>query len=244
MDDAHYVELEAAAFKAWPALLAEEIFLGWRLRFSGGTTKRTNSANAGLDAADLDSDQILEIERRYRQRGLPVIFRITSVATPRRIDRVLEQRGYRRVDPTWVMTAPMSDDAARGEPPRLLEPEAWLDCCRQVTGSAGADLSTQLIRSGNDASAFAVEELDGDPACCGIGVVSNGNLGLFALATARAHQRKGLATTLCRTLLHWGHRHGAVNAYLQVVQSNAGAIRIYEKLGFTSAYGYWYRVSS
>jgi ribosomal protein S18 acetylase RimI-like enzyme len=43
------------------------------------------------------------------------------------------------------------------------------------------------------------------------------------------------------TLLDWAHRRGAAAAYLQVTAQNSGAIALYEGLGFTEAYRYWYR---
>ena len=244
MDHQTYLDLEAAAFAAWPALAPDEMFMGWRLRYSGGTTKRINSANSTVEAADLTPDQIDQVEQRYRQRGLPAIFRMTSVATPPHIDAALEARGYRQVDPTWVMTLPMQNFAGSGSSLRALDVDEWLDCYRHITQADGSALSTnmKMIRAGNDGCVFAVEYLEGVPRSCGIGVISSEQIGLFAVATDPAHQRKGLANRLCAKLLDWGREQGATGAYLQVVQSNVRAMRMYENLGFKPAYHYWYRV--
>jgi len=41
----HVRRLEELAFAGWPALESRDV-AGWRLRFSGGYTKRANSINA------------------------------------------------------------------------------------------------------------------------------------------------------------------------------------------------------
>ena len=43
-------------------------------------------------------------------------------------------------------------------------------------------------------------------------------------------------------LLHWGAEAGATSAYLQVRAQNTPALRLYESMGFKTAYGYHYRV--
>lgn len=245
MNPTTYDALEAAAFAAWPALEAEQRLLGWRLRFAEGYTKRANSANCSSTALSLLPERIAEIEARYRQRGLPAIFRLTSVAAPAGFDDLLAARGYCHVDPSWVMT--LTDLATPTMPPALrgLDAEHWFAAYQHITGSSAVSQQTHLkmLRAIRDRCVYAVEYRNEEPVCCGLAVLSDGQLGLFDIATAAAHRRQGLATRLCRRMLDWGSEQGAQGAYLQVVASNDGAIRIYEKLGFRHAYSYWYRVS-
>jgi N-acetylglutamate synthase len=72
------LNIEVASFSAWPCF-EEEPFKGWRLRFADGFTKRANSANAGPLAQNLLAHDIEEIEQRYQTRGIPSVFRLSSL---------------------------------------------------------------------------------------------------------------------------------------------------------------------
>lgn len=246
MNPAMHDELEAAAFASWPALEPEEMFCGWRLRYANGYTKRANSANCSAAAIALDDAQIAEIEARYRLRGLPPIFRLTSVAVPSQFDRRLAERGYQLVDPSHLMVLPRLDAAASGAGLRTLGAEDWLAAYLQITGSLaqGQDHHLKMLRAIDSPRVLAIEGSGDEPASCGLAVLHGGRLGLFDLATTATRRRQGWATTLCRKLLAWGQAAGARSAYLQVVANNADAISLYEQLGFQRAYRYWYRVAT
>ena len=68
-------------------------------------------------------------------------------------------------------------------------------------------------------------------------------VGLFDIATAVEHRRRGLAEKVTTALLAWGRRRGATSAYLQVESDHLPALRLYDKLGFRESHTYWYRVS-
>ncbi|MBP5358904.1 MAG: hypothetical protein J6Y69_06950 [Treponema sp.] len=45
---------------------------------------------------------------------------------------------------------------------------------------------------------------------------------------------------LCKALMSKGKSHGAKTAWLQVVQTNEGAYKLYDGLGFKKVYAYKY----
>src|SRR5713226_1506510 len=100
-------ELEERTFQAWPALETRANF-GWIQRFAGGYTKRANSINAIDDGAHFTPDVMAELERPYRERGHPPIWRLTPLAPPE-ADAVLAGQGYRRIDQSLVQRAALDE---------------------------------------------------------------------------------------------------------------------------------------
>jgi ribosomal protein S18 acetylase RimI-like enzyme len=72
----------------------------------------------------------------------------------------------------------------------------------------------------------------------GIGVQSDGLVGMFCLAVDPSCRRAGLGTALVRALLA---RSSAELAYLQVEEQNEAARTMYERLGFSEVYRYCHR---
>ena len=78
----------------------------------------------------------------------------------------------------------------------------------------------------------------------GLGILDRDYIGVYAINVDAGHRRQGLARKIVKTLLEEGKKAGARRAYLQVVADNDPAIRLYEDLGFSPAYTYWFRVKS
>ena len=116
LDDREVLALERAAFEAWQA---EEIAsLGsWRLRAMRGVTNRANSVWAGPGEPDAGfASAIAQVEAFYAARRLPAIFQITPAAD-RRLDALLEARGYERFDEVSFQIA-SAEHVAMRVPPR------------------------------------------------------------------------------------------------------------------------------
>ncbi|MFC4061128.1 GNAT family N-acetyltransferase [Planomonospora corallina] len=249
--------------QAWPALGRVESG-GWTLRTADGVTKRANSVLPLGERPDLAA-AVEEAERFYAGRGLPCVFSVGMGATPG-LDGLLGARGYRVVDPTLVMVAPLvrrgsaedggpgpgtgedvggpraePSEAGTGPAVRLAaEPDGrWLDVWWEVDG-----------RGGEDARETAARILAGVPAvygsigeeAVGRGVVQGEWFGIYCMATAARARRRGHGRRMLNALLSHGREQGAKQAYLVVVEANTAARSLYEQLGFTVSGRYHYRV--
>jgi GNAT superfamily N-acetyltransferase len=79
------------------------------------------------------------------------------------------------------------------------------------------------------------------PVAIGLGVVEDGYLGIFSMATFPAYRRQGAATMILHALGCWARERGASNAYLQVMVQNKPAQALYARAGFVTLYDYHYR---
>jgi ribosomal protein S18 acetylase RimI-like enzyme len=91
------------------------------------------------------------------------------------------------------------------------------------------------------ATAFAQLRVDGEPAAVVLGVLEEDWVGVYCLATAPGHRRRGAASALLRTLAIWAQLYAARYAYLQVMEENQAAQALYRRTGFTTLYHYHYR---
>src|SRR5258708_27966405 len=92
--------LEELAFRGWPALETQDR-AGWRLRFAGGYTKRSNSINSLGQNAQIDLSTLQSLEAAYRARNQAPVWRLSPLAPPA-MDRILTARCF----PTIALSLP------------------------------------------------------------------------------------------------------------------------------------------
>jgi GNAT superfamily N-acetyltransferase len=254
-DDDRARRLEVASLGAWPAL-TESDFDGWRLRFANGYTRRSNSITP-LEPSRIDLAQKVEAcERIYADRGLPIIFRLTPFA-PAGLDEFLAARGYALGEVAEVRALRLGGSSAPPprppRPPRAasirVEPvglDRWLEAFTSLSRSAGGNrlAHRQVLAAVPGTRRLLLLVADGHPVSCGMSVLHEGLIGLFDLVTGSAHRRRGFGGELLQRALAWGRRAGADEAYLQVVETNLGAVRLYQRAGFETVYRYHYRERS
>ena len=157
------------------------------------------------------------------------------------LDAALDTRGWARSTPTLVMTAPLATVLA-ATPPQPDLPVVRLDrtpdagWLARIAGRKGAlPPSAHHVLTGPAAVRFA--SVEGDLAV-GRGVVVDGFLHVGLLEVAESARRQGLARHVTRALAEWGAAEGAGTAFLQVESTNAPAIALYGRLGFTVHHEY------
>lgn len=239
--------IEELAANAVPPAVAQELD-GWRLRFNWGVTRRANSVLAARHGPTLGLEQKLAAaEAFYWRRGVIARFQLCPASDPAGLDALLAERGYDASPTTLVQTASLAALlGADGGAARVSErfDEAWLAAYLEGEGESDQrkiGARREMLQRVGPPAGFAVAEAEGHLAAVAFGVVERGWLGIFSVATSPARRGRGLARAALAALGGWAEGHGAHDAYLQVFSANAPAIRLYERLGFTTRYAYWYR---
>lgn len=241
---------------------------GWRAGFSEGFTSRANSVTTASAPADPD-EAVAVVERLYGFRRLPTTFRVGPRSSPADLDDRLEARGYERVKPTVVLAARLSSGELRGPMPDAaagLRPDpdgspptsarlttTRVPTRRWVAGWLGEPLPHDArgdvpyrVLSGSPAHYLTAWGPDGpvDPVAP-VGVVRvavHGDwAGLSCLQVHPSARRRGHARSLTVAALGQAAATGASRAFLQVEESNAPAVALYESLGFVPVDSYHYR---
>ena len=121
--------------------------------------------------------------------------------------------------------------------------ERWLDIFTALSGAAESTRGAhrRVLASVPGIRRLLVLAADERPVACGLSVLDGGLLGLFDLVTAPESRGRGFGAEILRRALRWGQRAGAREAYLQVLDRNEVALRLYDRAGFAPVYRYHYR---
>ncbi len=239
------VELERIAGRGWPG--TEQAQLGeWLLRAARGFTNRANSALTGGDPG-LPLDRALDrVGEWYAERDLPAALQVT-LDDP--LDAELAARGWTTGSPALMQTAPLAplvDDAAAETAGVVLsrEPgEAWLSRYRRVTDPALAPTALAVLLGAPSVWFATVPDPDGGaPQAIGRCAVDGRWAGFAAVEVAPELRRRGIARAVTAALARAAADEGVDLAYLQVEPDNAGALALYERLGFSTHHRYHYRI--
>lgn len=236
--------VEEACLNAWPAL-RQALFAGWVLRFSGGLTRRANSANPlGVERGDPDT-LLAGCEALYRHHRQPTIFRLPSLIGPE-IDDRLAARGYSSEGRSLVLYADLADMSAAHDPgvQLLASPTTgWFDAMAALQGQSREDavLYRAIVGALAIPAAFAVlADADG-MAALAFGAIHDRVICYESVVTDPRRQRRGYGRRVIRSLARWAVEQGAAGACLEVEANNAPALALYATLGFSELYSYHYR---
>jgi N-acetylglutamate synthase len=257
MDFRTIQELERSAYDAWPAAEVHDLG-GWRLRATGGVTRRANSVWTGAYLGDLGLDERIEYAQGwYAWRRLPATFQISACSCPPELDAELGARGYRVDAPVSIQIAPSARVAGSiagavtgvtvetGVTVRVERrmSAAWFELsAHRGRFAATAEIYRALLERIGDGARFALAEVDGRPAAVGLGVVGQGRMGIFSMLTVHEARRRGAGRAVLSALAGAALEASAPQLYLQVERNNAPARALYRAASFAEAYGYHYRV--
>lgn len=217
------------------------LYDGWLLRFNTGTSRNPNSVWPLYAGADPVEAKIVFCEKQYADRGLVCHFRLSDDEACAEIEDVLAQRGYAVDNPNHLLTM---DTFPAVEPPITeVDLEGWLSMLNDVDPAQDNDVITMKrgpLERITLPTWYGLVDHDGAPSSYGRAVQQDDLYQLAELWTTPTLRSQGLGTRLIQGLLHLGKRAGARTPFLPVAESNPGARRLYERLGFSRVYGFKY----
>jgi GNAT superfamily N-acetyltransferase len=240
------LELERAAFDAWPAEDVRELD-GFRLRAMGGLTRRANSAWTAEATGERPlGESIAAVEAFYGERGLPSQFMLSPLS-PAKLDGELERRGYRVDAPVAIQTvsapALAALDASRTTLVEATPSAAWLELVvKRGRFQHDPERFSGLLRRIRSGAFYPEVECDAVTASVALSVIQGELIGVFGMFTLPEYRRQRLARALLIGLAREAVRRGLRTVYLQVERDNQAALSLYASLGFRELYGYHYRV--
>ena len=240
-------ELQEIAARGWRS--PDTSWVGrWWLRAAGGFTGRANAV-LPLGSPGIPLDAALSIVSRwYEERGLPARF-LLEVGAP--LDHELQARGWMepqgRYSSVLVQTAPLATAIVsvsalthRQLPPvsiTAMPTDAWL---RNYRDGEAMQATARAVLAQHPRVRFAELHAEGRLIAIGRVAVDERWAGVSAVTVEPAARRRGIATAVVRSLLGEAWKLGARRAYLQVEEGNVPAIRLYERIGFTTHHRYHY----
>lgn len=226
--------LLAALDATWPALVVEEQG-GWRLRDGAGGGKRVSAASP-LGAGG----EIALAEEWMRARGQRALFRLGEADGA--LDAALEARGYRVLDPTVIMVAPVATLAEK--PPHVSLFDIWppLAIMRDIWAEGGiGPARLEVMERAAGPKCGLIARIEDRAAGAGFVALDGPIAMLHAVEVAPGMRRKGVGGIMLRGAAWWAQRQGAEWLALAVTEANTAARALYERAGMVTVTCYHYR---
>ena len=236
--------IEDACSEAWPAL-QERTMEGWRLRFSQGVTRRSNSANPLPGTHTISDELIAACETEYNKRELAADFRIPSMMGSE-VSKRLDQLGYKIGSESLTFYADVRDAVGYVDAAVTIASkpsEEWFTAMSllQKHNSEKKLIYRRIVSLVKAPATFAILRDGKLTVSLAYGVFHNGLFCLESVVTDEAMRGHGYAERMLKTLLANAKRASTTGFCLQVRADNAPAIRLYNNLGLRELYRYHYQ---
>ena len=221
---------------------------GWLLPMDAGTIGRAHSAVPLSHAFDTAPDKVLRhIIQQYQRHGHAPVFRLPDTALA--LHEVLQQRGFKPHQATWVQVAAVADMANLCQADALVwqvtvnhQPDAAWQSVFLGPGFDPVDAAARVRNLSRAEHCLYLQVMHkGQALACGAASVSHGWLGVHGMRTAASYRCQGLAAAILCEMASQAQAMGLARAFLQVDTGNTSALNLYQRVGFGPVwrYAYW-----
>jgi ribosomal protein S18 acetylase RimI-like enzyme len=227
---------------------------GWLVPIDHSTIGRATSAvplsHTGMHTLRAHAMQVSDIEACYVNLQRPPCFRVADVAGLAGVHLALDQAGYAAQQPTLTLvgqTKRVLDQALANRPadtPQVVVSASPNDAWQAVYLAAGFDPTdgAQRIAALSRSTTVLYASINGPngPLAAGTASFSRGWASVHGMRTVPQARGQGLARHIISSLARLACSRGLERVFLQVEESNAGALSLYQHLGFKVAWRYHY----
>jgi N-acetylglutamate synthase len=227
--------MERAHVKAWPAL-ETAIVDGWLWRCSGGGSQRANSVSTPDFVGNDPVLSLEKVEARYRAKNMPARLHSFSGGRPGNLPEILAARGYAEGEATATMVKPVDRPAPHGTDVEMTEratPE-WLEVYLGVITPDRRTVNARILEAIPQPRAFFAYRQAGQVISTALGVADGDCAVIECVATRSDSRGRGAANSVLGALEAWAHRQRVRLLGLQVSETNAPALALYGRFGFTA----------
>jgi GNAT superfamily N-acetyltransferase len=229
---------------------------GWSVGLSPSKAKRSRAVNAFYPGVRSFEENLSTVRALYSQAKLPCVFRMTRFIADATIDSRLAAMGCDAFDRTLVQLCALSPKFIGSELAKInlvdivikneYAPDAIGRIVQELRGDSDEEIAalverwktlplalrSYVVHAADDEKREAISHV--------LTIAEDDCVGVFEVVTRASHRGRGIGGALLAHVLADAHSRGAKTAYLQVMATNP-AVRVYERLGFATAYDYWYR---
>jgi GNAT superfamily N-acetyltransferase len=221
----------------WPAASTQA--LGpWLIREGQNGGQRVSAAIA---TGPVTADDLAQAETAMQALNQPRLFQVRK--GDEALDALLDQNGYRVVDPVNLWVAP-GDDLATQFPPPVTAFAVWEPLAIQIDMWASGDVGPGRIEVMNRApqpKTSLLGRLKDSPAGTAFAGIHDGIAMVHAIYVLPHQRKQGMARWFMRLAGFWARDNGATHVSVLCTQDNDAANALYSDLGMTLVGQYHYR---
>jgi ribosomal protein S18 acetylase RimI-like enzyme len=195
------------------------------------------------------AERLRELHEHMQQRGeWPALVVAEGLSEPGDLSLWLESNGWIDLERERVMwtrhppTVPHLDPSLRVEAVTRRSAAEFEQVEREVFGVAAArgQERVERVAAGVEAGEFRayVVRLRGEPVATARLAAGRGVAGIFGVAVAAGHRRRGYGTLVTAIATRAGLAGGASLVWLSVEEGNTPAIELYRKLGYQASFAW------
>ena len=209
--------IEEITMNAWPALQTFH-YDGWIIRFANGVTKRSNSVYPIYYSNEKTENKIEFCEKLFCSADLPATFKIAGISNPPDLDKILEEKGYRRQSETFVFIMKLNETLSAIDKNIEYSFETdniWLEHFVRMNNINISQIPVykkiidQILLP---KSLFTLTDNDKIMGC-GLGVIEGKYIGLFDIVIDKDYRKLGYGQYLVSNILKWGKQNGARSSW-------------------------------